>query len=134
MPSRLEELLVLLPVLHDPVSLAAGVGGFKQLHGNFTPLQSFKLTCCRSFYLDVPGTQLLVGEHDSSNSRLRRISLLCPQSPSYISLPPGSGVVRCLAGQQQQQQQAIGSKYVAVATEKAGLLIANMDSNNIIQK
>eukprot|EP00775_Hariotina_reticulata_P010014 gene10014-10169_t len=54
-------------------------------------LQSFMLKCCRSFYLDVPGTQLLVGEQDASSSRLRRISLLCPQSPSYISLPAGCG-------------------------------------------
>lgn len=69
-----------------------------------------------------------------------QISLVCPGQLSYLQLPPSSGPIRCLASHKQlitpgssMDSSNINPNYLAVTTDKAGLLIASLNSNNVVQ-
>ncbi|WIA30890.1 hypothetical protein OEZ86_000943 [Tetradesmus obliquus] len=84
------------------------------------------------------GALLLVGERQMApgggSSKLRKVSLVCPASPSYIQLPAAAGTVRGLASQQEAGLgSSYGSQLMAVATERAGLQLVSMASNNTVQ-
>jgi hypothetical protein len=61
-----------------------------------------------------------------------QVSMLAPGSPAYVMLPAGTGAVRCLARQPLAAGSSSGSGLMAVATDKAGLIIAKPSTNNII--
>jgi hypothetical protein len=64
-----------------------------------------------------------------------QISLVCPASPAYIQLPAAAGTVRGLAAQKDAGLgSSYGSQLMAVATERAGLQLVSMATNNAVQR
>jgi hypothetical protein len=73
--------------------------------------------------------------HTHAAAACLQISLVCPASPAYIQLPAAAGTVRGLAAQQDAGLgSSYGSQLMAVATERAGLQLVSMATNNTVQR
>lgn len=62
-----------------------------------------------------------------------QISLVCPAAPVYVGLPDNSKIIRSITPQPAADKDG-GSRYVAVATGGAGLLVLSSQSNNVVHR